>query len=567
MRSVRTNLQLRVICALALIVLGWMLMFIHSPGLLIWGMCALLFCVDCWSERKELSGQIKSLFSVEAKQNLKNSLVFVLLFTFIAYGFLFANEFFSHDSIQLTVYSNSPYIFQFYLGVGRFFIPLYEVMKGPYSAPWIIGLLFTVWMVLVCFLVIEFFQLKSRFTMVMVSGLLCTNTALVLTSATYIYCLDEYALSLLASVAAAYCFCKVPYGKLTGVLLMILSLGIYQTYFAVTCVLCFIFAVQRLVKNDPAAKVIGDGLKQAGLVLISVGIYFVLWTALCGKFQVAKNRTEEMIFSKGLSEIITVLVDSYRGYFNVLFNTHGLLGYLYASANIFIILLLVWKLFCLLRKGSIGLSNKCCVVVLMLFAPFVFSSSRIVLAGNASELASYAYELIYIFLLVWLDWDKTEKDTAVNDKTEKVRVAAVILLGCIVYNNVLLANQAYMKKDLEKTATISLVTRMIERVETLEGYSIKDTPVYVVGDLWYSDLNHGKIDVPCLETRAGLWSNYSATYNLVQYVTDYLNYPMNIAIAPELNDRDEVRDMPAFPAAGSVKMIDGAAVIKLSQDF
>ena len=200
------------------------------------------------------------------------------------------------------------------------------------------------------------------------------------------------------------------------------------------------------------------------------------------------------------------------------------------------------------------------MVALVMCAPLVFSSSKIILAGKASELTSYVYEMVYIFSLLWLGRDGCKAEA----NTGEIRIAVILLVGCIIYNNILFANQAYMKKDLEKTATISLVTRMIDRVETLEGYSPNDTQVYVVGDLRYSNLNKGKMDVPYLEARTGLWYNYSATYNVVRYITDYMNYPMRISTKPDLANTREVQGMPVFPAIGSVKMIDGAAVIKLS---
>ena len=565
MQVITQNLQLRMICVLTLAITGLALMYMHSPLFIIWGVCALLFCVNCWSRKEELGKQIRSLFSVDARQNLIYSFLFVLLFAFIAYGFLFSNEFFSHDSVQQTFYSNSPWIFQFYLGIGRFIIPLYEVIKGPYSAPWVIGLLFVVWITFTCFFVIELFQFKGRLTVAMVCGLLCTNTALILTGATYIYCLDEYAFALLVSVVAAYCFCKVPHGEILGIFLVILSLGIYQTYFTVTLVLCFIFAMQRLTKNEPAAKVISSGLKQIGLLFVGFVIYFAIWTGLCMKFQVAKNRTDELVLGKGLSGIVVAIRNACVDYFKTLFNTNGLLGYAYATVNIFLIALLFWALFRLLQAKNIDRCNKCLVFILVLCAPLAFSSPKIILGGKASDLTGYACELLYIFVLMSVCWDEGNgEDTIKKGEIGKGRVIVVLLLSCIIYNNALFANQAYMKKDLEKTATISIVTRMIERIETLDGYSLYDTPVYIVGDFRFSTLNKGKMDVPYLETRTGLWYNYSATYNLVRYVTDYLNYPMNITVKPELADTDEVRDMPAFPATGSVKMIDGAAVIKLS---
>jgi len=190
----------------------------------------------------------------------------------------------------------------------------------------------------------------------------------------------------------------------------------------------------------------------------------------------------------------------------------------------------------------------------------VFSSAQVILMGKASDLTTYAYELIYIFLLPWWDW----KFNFSGKSCKEIQIAAVFLICCIIYNNIVFSNQAYMKKDLEKTATISLVTRIIDRVETLEGYQPQETQVYIVGELRYSDLNEGRHEIPYLKSRTGLGYSYSATYNLIRYIKDYMNYPMLITSKQSLTDSEEVRDMPIFPAEGSVRMIDGSVVIKVS---
>ena len=65
------------------------------------------------------------------------------VFSFAAHGFLFANEFFSHDSISYFTYATGS--FSFYTSIGRFVIPVYELLKGDVAAPWLIGLLFIFW--------------------------------------------------------------------------------------------------------------------------------------------------------------------------------------------------------------------------------------------------------------------------------------------------------------------------------------------------------------------------------------------------------------------------------------
>lgn len=559
------KLQLRAVLTLVLVITGWGMLYTHSPLFVIWGICALLFCLDCIEKRKELGQKVRNLFSVDAKWNLINSFASVTLFSLITYGFLFANEIFSHDSVQQTFYSPSPGTGRFYLEIGRFIIPLYEKMKGAYSAPWFIGLLFVLWMTFTSFFVIELFQLKGRLIIVMTSGVLCVNTALILTGTTYTYCLDEYALALLTSTVAAYCLCRVSHGELLGILLVIFSLGIYQAYFTVTMVLCFLFAIQQSVKNELPAKVVCKGLKQIGLLVISVGTYYAIWTIICAKLEVSKSRTDELAITKGLAGILEAVKASCVSWVENIFDPNGFLGHAYATANLFLVAILIWTLFRFLCRKNVRTSAKCLVVILSLCAPLVFSSPTIILGVTASMLTTYTYELIYIFALLGIS--KDESGTAIpaeDGKTQKARIMVLILVGFVIYNNVLFANQAYMKKEHEKVATISLVTRMIERVENLEGYSLGETPVYLVGELRYSSLNRGKMDVPYLESKHGLWYNYSATYNLPRYITDYLNYPMKVSAKPELAEVDEVKDMPIFPAQGSIKIIDGAAVVKLS---
>ena len=58
--------------------------------------------------------------------------------------------------------------------------------------------------------------------------------------------------------------------------------------------------------------------------------------------------------------------------------------------------------------------------------------------------------------------------------------------------------------------------------------------------------------------------DYAATYNLGRYLTDYLNAPLVWDTEADAASWPEVEAMPAFPAAGSVALVDGTVVVKLS---
>ena len=80
----------------------------------------------------------------EMKRTSLIALISTALFSFAAHGYLFTNELFSHDSISYFTYATGS--FDFYIGIGRFVIPVYELLKGDVAAPWLIGLLYIFWM-------------------------------------------------------------------------------------------------------------------------------------------------------------------------------------------------------------------------------------------------------------------------------------------------------------------------------------------------------------------------------------------------------------------------------------
>ena len=147
-----------------------------------------------------VSGGLREYWTPERKRMAWMVLCATAVCSFAAHGFLFSNEFFSHDSISYFTYATGS--FSFYTSIGRFAIPVYELLKGDAAAPWLIGLLFIVWMSLTAWLMVHLFAVRTTGGILLTCGLLCTNLALTLTGATYVYCMDEYAFALFLAVAA-----------------------------------------------------------------------------------------------------------------------------------------------------------------------------------------------------------------------------------------------------------------------------------------------------------------------------------------------------------------------------
>ena len=478
-------------------------------------------------------------------------------FSFAAHGFLFANEFFSHDSVSYFTYATGTTAF--YTGIGRFLIPLYETVKGDVAAPWLIGLLFIGWMTLAALLTADLLRIRSTGGRILTCGLLCMNLALTLTGATYIYCLDEYALALCAAAAAAWCFDRGRWWLLAGLGALVVSLAVYQPYFTVATALCLLTAMRRLTAGEGAGRVFRLGLRDLGLLAAGFVGYYGLWTALCALLNVAKSRVEESLMGTGLGGLLRLVLQANREYADRLLDTGGVLGCFLPIVHVLLLALLVWRLITLVRDEMLPVGNKVLLVVLVCLLPTALNAAAILMAGSDTQLMAFSGELIYLLAVTGLE------PAARCRWARPLRAAAACLLCCVLWQHVVYANQVYMKKDLEKNATLALATRVLDRVETTEGYVPGETPVTFAGRLDENEYwNRGREAFADLEGTVGLWSDYAATYNLGRYLTDYLNAPLLWDTEADAASWPEVEAMPAFPAAGSVALVDGTVVVKLS---
>ena len=494
----------------------------------------------------------------ETKRTALIALISTVVCSFAVHGFLFTNEFFSHDSISYFTYATGS--FSFYTGIGRFVIPVYEMLKGDVAAPWLIGLLYILWMSFSSLLTVQLLKIRSTLGIVLTSALLCSNTALTLTGATYIYCMDEYAFALFAAVAAVYFIHRGTWRTVPGVLLLMVSLAVYQAYFTVAACLCFLVILQKLAANEPFGKTLRSGIWYLFVLAVGFSAYYGLWSLICQISGVAKRRVEESLLGgSGLEAIINLVYEANVTYVRGLFDSSGVLGWLMPAVHCLLLAALGWRLMKLLMNKQLRIGNKVLLLVLTCLIPTAFNSASILLAGSATQLMTFAGELIYVLLIV--SYEPSEE----HPVSVPLRSVAAVLLCCVLWQHIVYANQVYMKKELDQTATISLATRMIDRVELLEGYIPGETPVAFVGRLDRNTyLNCGRDEFMELDKTVGLWSDYSATYNLGRYLTDYMNYPLHWDTETDFSQMEEVKAMPVFPAADSIRMIEGTVVVKLS---
>ncbi len=503
--------------------------------------------------------KLSSYFSENRKKLFFSCLLSTVVCAMAAHGFLFTNEFFSHDSASGFAYAPNV-INSFYIGIGRFLIPCYDLVKGCAAAPWLIGILFIIWMSLSSFFICEILEIKGSVLPCLASGILCTNMALTLTGATYVYCLDDYALALFTAVLALYFFKKDGWASLLGVIFLVISLALYQPYFSVTLSLAFLCVIKSFASGNHAGKTVLEGLKYIALSLLSFLVYYGVWTIITVRLSIVKERVDESLLSGGIRSILTSVETANSAFWDFLFNKRGELGYLLPAVHVLILLFIIAAVIARLCDKKVPVLNRVLFAVLVILIPTVFESAYIMMPGNSHGLTTFVQEFIYITAILCIPRFFPEKPAF-----------TAVVSGClclVIWQHTAAANQIYLKKELEKNNTLALANRVIDRIEETEGYVPGSTPVSFIGALNQNEyFSKGWTSFDSYEHMnflTNIWNSYAATYNLDAYIYYYMNYPLYIRPASDFASSKEVQKMPIYPNKGSVKMVDGSVVVKLS---
>ena len=176
----------------------------------------------------------------------------------------------------------------------------------------------------------------------------------------------------------------------------------------------------------------------------------------------------------------------------------------------------------------------------------------------------YAYWLIYLLpllLLPRLPWDKLAKPIS---WVKPVCAGLIVVLICA---QVQVANVLYLKKDLEQDAYLSVMTRVIYRMEETQGYVPGETPVVMVG--LPQQLNDTIPGFEAYRKPNGMWMtdvlNYGDSGHWAAYFKYILLNPAKIVSGGKMTDDPRVQALPCYPAQGCTAIIDGTLFVKLSE--
>lgn len=518
-----------------------------------------------------------NLLQQRSKSRIKElsvCLAMTFLWGVLAYGYGFFDNSFSHDS--LNEFHGQIYGNLLKIESGRVFTPVYRwLFRGDITVPWLIWALSLIFLGLTLFLITRILRMESKWEIFLTAGILTANMTVTAIGVTYLHDLDCYLFSLLAAAAGVWLWQAHPRGWLPGGLCVALSLGMYQGFFCVAITLVVMVCILDLLDGKAFRCVFFRGLKALGMLALG-GVLYILALRIIPGLAGTALRTGDYNTMDRMSQLTPALfldlaVQAWKNTFYWLFR--GVTEYPSWEGVKIIAMALTALCAAALGMGLAsrrrGWPEKLLLLALGAVLPLGMNLIYVLNLGMIHELMIYAVWLFYLLALLLGDHLAIALPKIRGIPLGKLtRGLCGTLVLVLLWGNVRFANELYLKKDMEYDAYLSLMTRMVYRMEDHEDYTPGETPVCFVG--LPENLNQtlpgfeiqrlvsgaDKTDVIWGQSRSRFWA--------------YLNYVMGLPIqlAEEqtwnaLQTDPQTAQMPCYPAQGCVAMIADVLVVKL----
>lgn len=472
-------------------------------------------------------------------------IIFFLAFFLSAHAFAFANLTLSGSS--LTVYVGGNVSEQ--IRLGNWARPFYERLRGGISAPWMIGLLSGSFLCASLLLIRELLPFRTPLRSIALIGCFTLHPAVLSVFVSHLNHADAVFLSMLFSTAGTWFLIQKKYGWMFATLLWSIATSLSTDLWLFGPMLYLIVKRTNLCSlfetNNSCSKVSHKIVHHSilaflfALALYSAGLFVMIRRYNIG-FPIHPDPA-------ALLPGILLLPLSYLLPYSAYVPINAILWIALALASLILavrelILVQVWK--------QIGV----CLFLLLLL------SGINALFVNSGTL-NLTQPLLAAFFLSLLSEGKTLPQQL---RRCIAGVLTVLFLGQIVY-----ANQMHLMKNLEFQSTVSLMTRVLDRVERTDGFIPGKTDVVLLGSPGDSQLAVPHKGFEHLSQFPGAQKHMAAFSESddAPFIWQVMGYPLNLvsdAERSQLKANPEVQKMPSFPASGCIRWVNQKLVVKLS---
>ena len=477
---------------------------------------------------------------------------------------------------------------------GRWFLTIACGFSSYYDLKWLIGVLSILFLAIAAVLLVKVFDLRDYVAMGLTGALLVSFPAVSATFA-YMYTADGYFMAFALSVLAVLLTKRYKKtGWLFGAVALCLSMGTYQAYLAATILLCLFDLILACIGNNKPKDTLMQGVRYLGMGVLGGILYYVI-LKICLAVQGKELDTYQGINGMGklsLSAFPGMVLDAYKDFAGFLRSGKIFIlnGFSYAALILLFGIAFLAAIILMVRTGAIRKWYQ--VLMIVLFVILIPLGCNVILLISSEAfyhlLMRMQWGLFPVAAVVlterMITFRKNGKEAGKEEEKEtekgaeketgyygKLKIAAGLaatfgaLLLCWQF---FLSDQiAYFNMNERYEKTYAYCVRLADRIEQTPGY-YTGMPVMMIGVL-------DPEKYPVTDITGGVTERiYGSTGDMLIYkgeqykafMEHYLNVSLNVITddekVVEIYNSDAYREMDSFPAADSVKVVDGILYVK-----
>lgn len=483
------------------------------------------------------------------------------IFAAVTHLYAFVNILVNHDSTSTFFCTSS------FLDLARWACRPFTALGSDITLPVVMGLLSVFYLAAASALTVKVLNIRSPLFVVLSAALMTTFPPL---ASVFAYASEWFLAALLLNAIAVYALCEWRRGWPVGIAFLTLGLGVYQSYLGFAVALLVFDCVLRLLADEAVSDVLRRGVKYIFSLLVSILLFYVIleiFLRLTGTELRAYKGLDTMGFS-AIGSYLANLPKPYREMFSFYSHTGYLSRPMQLVQHTLLLAGMVSYAYLAVRRK---LYRKPAALALQLLGfamlPLAAGIAALFTPAPSNTLNQYAYVLLLVFCLKLVSLAVEDGLSARRGKAMLSYVLTAALCAALVWSSICVNNLAYVQMHVMYDNSLSLTTRITERVEELDDYS-PEMPVAFVGSPNFSELYmHGLQFFEGTGCLVGVNTQPIGSYSTRTFFKIFtgVDFPGINGAQQELLEQSGVLDsMPSFPCKGSVISYEGIAIVKLS---
>ena len=471
---------------------------------------------------------------------------------------------------------------------GRWFLSSVAAFSSIFSMPWVNGMLSILYLSVSVCLIIETTQVKRYLNCILIAGILVTFPV-VAGLFTFMQHSDPYSFSILLSCLAVFLANRYKFGYLFAIIPLVLSLAIYQTFFAVAAALFIMILILEILKNQESLqKTITKAIRffvtlGAGMVIYLLSIRVLYPDGLTpyqnidqmGQISISELPSSVL---RAYWEIMRFFLRDSRGFHCSFMVYIFILSFIACGV---LIILLCYKKQILKEPVKMLLLSA-----LLLLFPLGCNIVYVMGAVWVHEIMIFGTVFIPVFLIIITDlyFSDTQTETSSNTSCDTVKKkftksavvsSWVITISAMVliFNYWIFTNQVYFKLNIAYETTYAQSILLVSHIQRLDGYTY-DKDIILVG---HPQIPQGIPELSQIAMFGAPGPDLFGSWAYPHFLRNYLNFTQNvILILPAQLDnkvyinesaipiRDIVTGMPAYPDPGSAVIIGDKIFVRFA---